>query len=152
MTMPPMLHCSRTTLKILSALFPPLISWTGTAESASGEKYWQQQADYVIDVTLAGDGRTITGSEIIVYTNNSPDTLRVLYLKAFANSARKGSLMDLRNREFENYSIANSDTSQWGYARISNVRGRGERDLRFELDDTVYKIHLLSAVAPGAVA
>ncbi|MCH7879665.1 MAG: M1 family metallopeptidase, partial [candidate division Zixibacteria bacterium] len=142
----------RSKLKALATFLLPFAFGAGMAASVSAEKYWQQQVDYIIDVTLAKDGRTITGSEIIIYTNNSPDTLHILYLKAFANSARKGSLMDLRNREHENYSIANSNRSQWGHARISNVRGRNNRDLKFELDDTIYKIFLLAPIAPGAIA
>jgi Peptidase family M1 domain len=114
--------------------------------------YWQQDVDYEIDVTLADDGRTITGSQIIIYTNNSPDTLHKLYLKAFPNSARKGSLMDKRNREFEDYSLAYSDSSQWGYLRISDVTGRGGKRLTTTLDDTIYEIILNAPIVPGATA
>ncbi len=124
----------------------------GLSGVVSAQEYWQQQVDYQIDVTLSKDGRTISGSEILIYTNNSPDTLHVLYLKAFANSARKGSLMDKKRRDLENYSIAESDPSQWGHAHISNVRGRSDSELKFELDDTIYKIYLQSPIAPGATA
>ncbi len=122
-----------------------------TSSSRSGA-YWQQQVDYQIDVTLADDGRTITGSEIIFYTNNSPDTLHKLYLKAFPNSARKGSLMDKRNRELEDYKLAYADSSQWGYLRISDVTGRGGKELAATLDGTIYEITLQAPIVPGATA
>ncbi len=111
--------------------------------------YWQQHVDYIIDVTLNDDGRTITGTEIFTYTNNSPDTLHSLYLKAFPNSARKGSLMDMRNRESGDYSLANADSSKWGYLYISEARGRGGKKLSINLDDTIYEILLKRPVAPG---
>lgn len=51
-----------------------------TASGAPGHAYWQQQVDYVIDVTLDDEDQTITGKERITYHNNSPDTLRYVWL------------------------------------------------------------------------
>ena len=42
-----------------------------SASGAPGENYWQQQADYVIDVELNDENQSITGSETITYTNNT---------------------------------------------------------------------------------
>ena len=51
-----------------------------TASGAPGHEYWQQQVDYVIDVELDDENQSITGQERITYRNNSPDTLRYLWL------------------------------------------------------------------------
>lgn len=51
-----------------------------TASGAPGHEYWQQQVDYVIDVTLDDEKQRIKGSERITYHNNSPDTLRYVWL------------------------------------------------------------------------
>lgn len=51
-----------------------------TASGAPGHEYWQQRADYDIDVTLDDDKQTITGSAQITYHNNSPDKLEYIWL------------------------------------------------------------------------
>ena len=156
-----MLHTRRRTVSMLSLLVVLFSLFAvssvdaqvpGFRAAQNSNTYWQQSVDYTIDVTLSHDGRTISGSESIFYTNNSPDTLLELYLKAFPNSARKGSLMDKRNRQLENYSLAYADSSQWGYLYISNVRGRGGKKLDADLDDTIYKITLHRPIAPGETA
>ena len=56
-----------------------------TASGAPGKAYWQQRVDYAIDVTLDDRRQRITGSESITYHNNSPDTLRFLWLQLDQN-------------------------------------------------------------------
>src|SRR5918993_2694298 len=56
-----------------------------TGSGAPGPKYWQQKADYVINVELNDDNQSITGSETITYTNNSPDVLKYLWLQLDQN-------------------------------------------------------------------
>lgn len=67
---------------------------TRTATGEPGAGYWQQRADYAIDVTVEPGTRRLTGRETITYTNNSPDTLRGvyfhLYQNLFANDALRG--------------------------------------------------------------
>src|SRR4051812_42994635 len=46
-----------------------------TASGAPGNAYWQQRADYAIDVTLDDAKQRIVGSETVTYHNNSPDAL-----------------------------------------------------------------------------
>ena len=55
------------------------------AAGEPGPDYWQQNADYVIDVTLDDEKQQITGSEKITYHNNSPHTLRYIWLQIDAN-------------------------------------------------------------------
>jgi hypothetical protein len=45
------------------------------ASGAPGHRYWQQRADYVIDVELDDANQRIIGKETITYKNLSPDTL-----------------------------------------------------------------------------
>ena len=56
-----------------------------------GPDYWQNRADYAIRATLDPAAKTITGSVDISYTNNSPDTLEVLWLQLDQNLYRVGS-------------------------------------------------------------
>src|SRR5882672_2623534 len=52
-----------------------------SSSGAPGPKYWQQKADYIISAELNDDQQSITGSETITYTNNSPDVLKYLWLQ-----------------------------------------------------------------------
>src|SRR5438128_333421 len=56
-----------------------------------GPRYWQQRADYVIRASLDTATHTITGHETVRYTNNSPDTLRYLWLQVDQNIYRTDS-------------------------------------------------------------
>jgi hypothetical protein len=66
-----------------------------TASGAPGHRYWQQKADYSIDVELDDANQRIIGSETITYTNNSPDTLMYLWLQLDQNLFKKGSDAEL---------------------------------------------------------
>ena len=58
----------------LDEVFPsPNLSRPATGEP--GPMYWQQRADYKIQIKLNEDTRSVEGSETITYTNNSPLTL-----------------------------------------------------------------------------
>ncbi|MEL6969273.1 MAG: M1 family metallopeptidase, partial [Bacteroidota bacterium] len=62
-----------------------------TASGAPGHMYWQQQADYVIEVTLDDENQTISGEETITYHNNSPDALSYLWVQLDQNMRAKDS-------------------------------------------------------------
>ena len=67
-----------------------------TASGAPGPAYYQQQADYKIDVTLDDKNAKLSGEEIITYTNNSPDNLEFLWLQLDQNVRSKDSTHPLR--------------------------------------------------------
>ena len=52
---------------------------------APGPLYWQQRADYTIRTTLDTGALTVRGEETIRYTNNSPDTLRYVWVQLDQN-------------------------------------------------------------------
>ena len=56
-----------------------------------GHKYWQNKADYIIDVELDTLSDIIMGKEIIKYTNNSPDDLDFLWLHVDQNLFKEES-------------------------------------------------------------
>jgi len=55
------------------------------ASGAPGGKYWQQRADYDIDVTLDEKNLSVIGSETVTYTNNAPESLTYLWLQLDEN-------------------------------------------------------------------
>ncbi|MEE9384241.1 MAG: M1 family metallopeptidase [Nannocystaceae bacterium] len=63
----------------------PTPTSTRTASGAPGHAYWQQKADYDIEVELDDVKQRLRGRETIDYTNRSPDELRYLWLQLDAN-------------------------------------------------------------------
>ncbi len=61
------------------------------ASGAPGKDYWQQRANYKIDVVLDEKNNTINGEETITYFNNSPDDLSYLWIQLEQNVNKKGS-------------------------------------------------------------
>jgi len=68
-----------------------------TASGAPGPDYYQQQADYVMDIRLDDENARIYGEETITYTNNSPDALEFLWVQLDQNVRAKDSKAPLRN-------------------------------------------------------
>jgi hypothetical protein len=78
----------------LDEVFPsPNLSRPATGEP--GPMYWQQRADYKIKIKLNEDTRSVEGSETITYTNNSPLTLKYIWLQLDQNIFAKESINNL---------------------------------------------------------
>lgn len=68
-----------------------------SASGAPGPDYYQQQADYVMDIELDDKNARMYGEETITYTNNSPDDLEYLWLQVDQNVRTKDTKSALRN-------------------------------------------------------
>lgn len=68
-----------------------------SASGAPGPAYWQQRADYVINVEFDDNTQLLTGSETITYYNNSPEALRYLWLQLDQNIFGPDNLTDQTN-------------------------------------------------------
>ncbi|MGB1263423.1 MAG: M1 family metallopeptidase [Cognaticolwellia sp.] len=62
------------------------------AAGEPGHQYWQQQVDYQIKAKLDEDKRRIQASQTITYHNNSPDTLKYLWIQLDQNKFKNDSL------------------------------------------------------------
>jgi hypothetical protein len=62
-----------------------------TAAGAPGHMYWQQQADYKMNIELDDEKQRIYGEETITYINNSPDELEYLWVQLDQNVRAKDS-------------------------------------------------------------
>jgi hypothetical protein len=77
-------------------LFDPLfMADRGTqyrsADGSPGPAYWQNRADYVISARLDDGAHAVEGQVAITYTNESPDSLRFLWLQMDQNLSRADS-------------------------------------------------------------
>jgi hypothetical protein len=68
-----------------------------SASGAPGPDYYQQQADYVMDIRLDDKNAKIFGEETITYTNNSPDDLEYLWVQLDQNVRAKDSKAALKD-------------------------------------------------------
>ena len=73
-----------------------LLSFIFSFGFAQNAPYWQQQADYKMDVNMDVKSFTYKGKQELIYTNNSPDTLKKVYFHLFNNAFQPGSEMDAR--------------------------------------------------------
>lgn len=67
---------------------------TRSFDGKPGENYWQNSSDYKIKVQIDPKTRTLTGSETIVYYNNSPDTLKEIVIRLYPNISKPSSKRD----------------------------------------------------------
>lgn len=71
---------------------------TRNPDGSPGPNYWQNTANYNIHVGFSPETRLISGNETIDYTNNSPDTLKMIWFKVDMNLYKKGTA---RNSEIK---------------------------------------------------
>ncbi len=76
---------------IFSAAPLPPANETRRADGAPGPEYWQQRVDYTIKAALDTATKRIDGTVAIRYTNNSPDTLRYVWMQLDQNLFKPGS-------------------------------------------------------------
>jgi hypothetical protein len=127
-----------------------------TASGAPGNKYWQQRADYVIDVELDDVNQRIIGKETVTYRNLSPDVLDYIWLQVDQNIFAKdsGSFKTQTSPSFEDKvplgAIEQIVARTYdGRVDISNVRDANGSVLKTTLNDTMMRIDLPGPLAPG---
>ena len=64
--------------------------------NAQSKKYWQQKADYKMEVSVDAKNYQYKGKQKLVYKNNSEDTLRKVYYHLYNNAFQPKSEMDCR--------------------------------------------------------
>jgi len=114
--------------------------------------YWQQHVSYDIHVTLIDSIHTLDGSLLVVYTNNSPDTLREVFFHLYSNAFQPGSMMDERALAIHTAPVYDRihklPESEWGKYWINNVSVDGATS-PFEITGTIMHVVLSKPLAPG---
>jgi len=126
-----------------------------TASGAPGHEYYQQKADYVIDVILDDKNQKITGVETITYQNNSPDRLDYLWLQLDQNIRAKDSDTKLIStnsidEEMSFDELANLHNDFDGGFKLEYVRSAAGKDLKYTINKTMMRVDLPTALASGA--
>jgi len=128
--------------------------------------YWQQKADYKMEVTLDVKTYLYKGKQELVYSNNSNDTLKKVYYHLFNNAFQPGSEMDIRlqnikdpdarmvtkvkvgDKEVKESRIKSLKPNEIGFLHVSNFKQDGVAASAKEVE-TILEVTLAKAVLPG---
>ncbi len=131
-----------------------------TASGAPGPAYWQNGADYDIDVTLDDEKQHLTGRATITYTNRSPDSLTYLWLQLDQNyqshhadsraapGGRRAPKLDRMSYGTLDRLVAQETYD--GEMKISGVTDAAGQPLPHTLVKTMMRLDLPQPLAPGA--
>ncbi len=110
--------------------------------------YWQQDVHYKIKARLDTESHDIHAHQILIYYNNSPDTLNHVYFHLYQNAFQKGSWADQYRQDINNwYSSSHSIQDESGTYISSITDGSGE-SLQTQLDNTILRVNLNHPLMP----
>ena len=126
-------------------------------DGAPGPRYWQQRVDYDIDCSLNTKEQRLDGSEMITYYNQSPNTLRYLWLQLDENQ----HAADADNHRFNPSSIGRAmdesrlrrlepwrELEKYGH-KIEAVTMTNGEALPFTINKTMMRVDLPQPLKPG---
>ncbi|WP_348797791.1 M1 family metallopeptidase [Flavobacterium adhaerens] len=127
-----------------------------TAAGAPGPAYYQQQADYKIDIELDDKNAKLSGSETITYYNNSPDVLEYLWLQLDQNQGAKNSQTPLAESD-KIESVLTPEKFSNEYLRpalergfnIEYVKDAKGNPMSYTINQTMMRINLATPMKPG---
>nr|WP_315195834.1 M1 family metallopeptidase [uncultured Flavobacterium sp.] len=127
-----------------------------TASGAPGPAYYQQQADYKIDIELDDKNAKLSGSETITYYNNSPDNLEYLWVQLDQNQGAKNSQSPLvKNDKIEPVLTPAKFASEYlkqdlerGF-NIEYVKDAKGNSMSYTINQTMMRINLVTPMKPG---
>jgi hypothetical protein len=154
--------------KILAFIFIAIIAFV-SGVSAQADR-WQQRIDYKINATLDVATNIVKGTEDIVYTNNSTDTLKKVYFHLYWNAFQPNSSMDVRSRELGKNTMTSRrgdvikdwdarvtdriqklTPAEIGYQRVSQILIGGKQQKLIE-HETILEVQLTNPIAPKTSA
>tara|TARA_R110000868_G_scaffold68720_1_gene203204 strand:+ start:36393 stop:38189 length:1797 start_codon:yes stop_codon:yes gene_type:complete len=125
---------------------------------AQNQNYWQQHVDYTMDVSMDVKTHQYTGTQQLVYTNNSPDALTRVYYHLFFNAFQPGSEMDVRLQNIEDPDgrmmtdkksrIASLNPDEIGYLRVTALQQDGT-SVTYKEEGTILVVELENPIPAG---
>ncbi|WP_298392776.1 M1 family metallopeptidase [Flavobacterium sp.] len=120
-----------------------------TASGAPGPEYYQQQADYKINVELDDKNTKLYGEETITYTNNAKESLDYLWLQLDQNQQARKSLSPLVNGEktepamgVQGFSRKYLEEKFDGGFNIEHVKDAAGKPMQYSINQTMMRIEL----------
>ncbi len=117
--------------------------------------YWQQHVDYTMEVNLNVHTHLFDGTQKLIYTNNSPDTLKKVYYHLYFNAFQPGSMMDERSQAIEDPdSRVGSNITELGEDEIGEIYPlsltQDSVDLSYEIVGTILEVRLAKPIPPNS--
>lgn len=128
-----------------------------SGSGAPGNEYWQQRADYIIDVEVNDETQVLTGKETITYTNNSPETLNYLWMQLDQNiladnsmtaQTQRGALRDSSATRILGFIGVKTSDYKGGY-NITSVKDVTGKALQYTINYTMMRIELPTPLKKG---
>jgi hypothetical protein len=143
--------------KLVLTLFTGLFTFGLVAQNKTD--YWQQHVDYTMEVDMDVENFQYTGTQTLVYTNNSPDELKRVFFHLYFNAFQPGSEMDIRLQtiadpdgrmitEEKKSRIAALSDSEIGYLHPTSLTQDGN-NVSFSEEGTVLVVDLASPIPAG---
>lgn len=125
-----------------------------SASGAPGPWYYQQQADYVMDIRLDDEKQRIYGEAKITYTNNSPDPLDYLWLQLDQNMRAKNSMTRKMQKGSVGKGMSTRDLRFLFYDfdggfKIEYIKDEQGNELPFTINNTMLRLDLEEALTQG---
>jgi len=127
-----------------------------TASGAPGHEYYQQQADYKMDIILDDESQKIYGVETVTYHNNSPDDLEYLWVQldqniraadAITNDVKAGGPGVFYNPKKFTETFLGKPFD--GGFKLDYVKDNNDNDLDYTINHTMMRIDLPSVLKSG---
>ena len=127
-----------------------------TASGAPGHEYYQQKADYKMDIVLDDENQRIYGEEVITYFNNSPDQLDYLWVQldqnirapdAITNDVKEGTTDSYYNPEKFTQEFL-GEPFQGGF-NIDYVKNGAGQDMNYTVNGTMMRVDLPEVLKSG---
>ena len=142
--------------KSFAILFALILSQFQAQQNA----YYQQGAQYKMDIDVNAEKFTYEGNQTLNYSNNSPDELNVVYFHLYWNAFKPNSMMDQRvagqgkngdsRLQKDGISrLASIPKDQEGAQNIHWIKQNG-KNLKFEIQETVMKVYLNESLKPNS--
>jgi hypothetical protein len=129
-----------------------LVSIAVSAQAPPG--YWQQHADYTMDIDVDIKTFQYKGKQKLVYTNNSPDELNHVYYHLYFNAFQPNSQMDIRSRTVQDPDgrvmdrISKLTPEEIGYIKVNSLKQNG-KEVQHKTVGTVLEVKLNKPIKPG---
>lgn len=127
-----------------------------TASGAPGPEYYQQQADYKIDIELDDKNTKLYGSETITYHNNAKEPLEYLWLQLDQNRKSRNSQMLMADDQKADKSIAVTGFTRKyleqkfdGGFKIDYVKDAKGKPMSYTINETMMRINLEKPLLHG---
>ena len=115
---------------------------------------WQQEIAYTMDIVVDADAHQYTGTQQVIYTNNSPDVLTRVYYHLFFNAFQPGSMMDVRSLTIADPDrrvrdrISKLQPDEIGYLHATSLSQDGQ-PVEFSEEGTILVVNLAEPLQPG---